>query len=330
MRNLPKARVARLVECHSEQKAGYNQLTMPTTVTHSFSAKHTAEIVNILLQMKNNGLSDYTIKNTSKLLTFLDKHADLNNPDQVKTVIATHTSNNYKRNLCFAYEKYAQLCNIKWQKPHYRQDRNIRKIPTSEKLEMIIAKAGRTLSIKLRISKECGLRPIELQNLKVKDIDTEQRLIYPTTAKHGTARALKISANLTTLLQSHIITHKLNPNDKLFKGDAETYGNAYRETRNALATKLQDPTIQQIKLYDFRHYYATTLYAKTRDILYVKQQLGHTNINNTLIYTQLINLNEEEWTTRIANNVKEDQQLIENGFEYVTERDGIKIYRKRK
>jgi integrase len=303
---------------------------MPTTVTHSFPAKHTPEIVNILLQMKNNGLSDYTIKNTSKLLTFLDQHTDLNNPDQVKTVIATHVSNNYKRNLCFAYEKYAQLQNIKWQMPHYRQDRKIRRIPTSEKLEMIIAKAGKTLATKLRISKETGLRPIEICTLKVKDIDLEQRTIYPSTAKHGTARALKISANLNTLLQTHIITHKLNPNDKLFKGNADAYGNTYRATRNALATKLQDPTIQQIKLYDFRHYYATMLYHKTRDILYVKQQLGHTNINNTLIYTQLININEDEWITRIANNVKEDQELLEHGFEYVTERDGIKIYRKRK
>jgi integrase len=166
---------------------------MPTTVTRPLlepsiptqadatqsMTNRTPQIVNILIQMKNNGLSDYTIKNTSKLLKFLDKHADLNNPDAVKTVIATHVSNNYKRNLCFAYKKYAQLCNIKWQMPKYRQDRKIRRIPTSEKLEMIIAKAGKTLAIKLRISKECGLRPIELQNLKVKDIDLEQKIIYP-------------------------------------------------------------------------------------------------------------------------------------------------------
>jgi hypothetical protein len=72
------------------------------------------------------------------------------------------------------------------------------------------------------------------------------------------------------------------------------------------------------------------LYAKTRDILYVKQQLGHTNINNTLIYTQLININEDEWTCKTATNVKDAIQLIENGFEYIQEIDGIKLYRKRK
>ena len=33
---------------------------------------------------------------------------------------------------------------------------------------------------------------------------------------------------------------------------------------------------------------------------------------------------------KTATNVKEDEELIAAGFEYVTERDGIKIYRKRK
>jgi hypothetical protein len=40
-----------------------------------------------------------------------------------------------------------------------------------------------------------------------------------------------------------------------------------------------------------------------------------------LIYTQLLNLNDDEWTCRTANNVKESTQLIEAGFEYVTEQD---------
>ncbi len=60
------------------------------------------------------------------------------------------------------------------------------------------------------------------------------------------------------------------------------------------------------------------------------QLLGHKNINNTLIYTQLINFESDEFHVRVAKNLKEDEELIEAGFEYVTERDGVKIYRKRK
>jgi hypothetical protein len=38
----------------------------------------------------------------------------------------------------------------------------------------------------------------------------------------------------------------------------------------------------------------------------------------------------EEFTVRVASTIEEDKELIEAGFEYVTDRDGLKIYRKRK
>jgi hypothetical protein len=62
------------------------------------------------------------------------------------------------------------------------------------------------------------------------------------------------------------------------------------------------------------------LYRETKDILYVKQQLGHNNIKNTLIYTQLL-VDEEpdKYTCRVSDNPKETQNLIENGFEYIRE-----------
>jgi len=72
------------------------------------------------------------------------------------------------------------------------------------------------------------------------------------------------------------------------------------------------------------------LYSKTRDILLVKQQMGHRKIETTLIYTQLLNLNDDEWTCRTANNIKDATQLIENGFDYITQIDGLKLFRKRK
>ena len=39
---------------------------------------------------------------------------------------------------------------------------------------------------------------------------------------------------------------------------------------------------------------------------------------------------DDEFTVRVATTLQEDQELIEAGFEYVTDRDGAKIYRKRK
>ena len=291
----------------------------------------TNNTLNILVKMENEGKSDYTIESTTKALRCLAKHADLNNPESIEHFIAKYScSNSYKRNLCVAYKKYADYYKIQWQMPKYRPDERHIQIPTKEKLEMLIAYSGFKMSVKLMLSMECGLRPIELCRLKPNDIDIEQRLVYPTTAKHGSARVLKISLRLQETLQQYISRNKIQPNDKLFNITPRDYSKMFRVTRNNLANKVNDPSLEKIRLYDFRHYFATTLYAKTRDILYVKQQMGHKSIDNTLVYTQLLNLNEEEWTCKTAKTVEEATALIENGFQYVDTMDGIKLYKKRK
>ncbi len=59
--------------------------------------------------------------------------------------------------------------------------------------------------------------------------------------------------------------------------------------------------------------------------------MGHKQLRTTLKYIQLINFDEdEEYTCKTATTIKEAKDLIENGFEYITELDGIKIFRKRK
>ena len=71
-------------------------------------------------------------------------------------------------------------------------------------------------------------------------------------------------------------------------------------------------------------------YHKTKDILYVMKLLGHKNINNTLVYTQLVDFSEEEYVTKVAWTLGEACKLVEAGFEYVCEIEGAKIFRKRK
>jgi len=70
-------------------------------------------------------------------------------------------------------------------------------------------------------------------------------------------------------------------------------------------------------------------YQRTKDILYVKQQLGHRNINNTLMYTQLVNFETDEYHSAVATTIDQAKQLVEAGFEYVTDMEGLKLFRKR-
>jgi hypothetical protein len=72
-------------------------------------------------------------------------------------------------------------------------------------------------------------------------------------------------------------------------------------------------------------------YHKTRDILHVMRILGHKNIMNTLKYTQLVDFEGNEYTSKATKDTEEARQLIENRYEYVcTTPDEIMIFRKRK
>lgn len=97
------------------------------------------------------------------------------------------------------------------------------------------------------------------------------------------------------------------------------------------AYKLNNLRLLQIHFHTIRHWKATIEYAKTRDILHVMKVLGHRNIKNTLIYTHLVEgLRDDEFVCKVAKTPEEIAQLIEAGFEYVCEHDGLKFFRKRK
>jgi len=119
--------------------------------------------------------------------------------------------------------------------------------------------------------------------------------------------------------------------EKLFGGVLCTsVRNSFGQRRRRLALKLQNPRLLQISFHTLRHWKATTEYHRTRDILYVKQLLGHKSINNTLIYTQLISFETDEYSSAVARNLDEARKLVEAGFEYVTDMEGYKVFRKRK
>ena len=102
-------------------------------------------------------------------------------------------------------------------------------------------------------------------------------------------------------------------------------------SRASLALKLQNPRIKSISFKTLRHYKATMEYHRTKDILHVMQLLGHKNIRNTLVYTHLVNFEtEDNYVCKVAKTVREAQELIELGFDFVTDVEGVKLFRKRK
>lgn len=72
-------------------------------------------------------------------------------------------------------------------------------------------------------------------------------------------------------------------------------------------------------------------YHKTKDILHVKEMLGHRDIKTPLIYTQLVQFKSDEYHSATAKMTEKARELVEAGFEYIcTTPEEVMLFRKRR
>jgi len=278
--------------------------------------------------MKRNGLNDLTIKDISNKLKRLSKIANLNNPEEVKMAIANlDITNSTRSSYAKAYNYFTEENGIEWNRPRYKWERKLPIIPSTANVDKIISACTRKYATIFTILKETGLEGHELATTTRNQIDSQQGIISVQGCKGHNSRTLKLKLKTADMLRRYL--HRYTT-DKPFP-NAKAMGEAWRTHRNRLAETLEEPQLKTIPLRNLRHYHATMLYDKTKDILLVKQRLGHKKIETTMLYTQLITFSEnEEYTCKTATTIKEATQPIENGFQYITEIEGTKLFRKHK
>jgi len=75
-------------------------------------------------------------------------------------------------------------------------------------------------------------------------------------------------------------------------------------------------------------------YHKTHDPDYVRRLLGHRSLMSTQIYINMeraiFSENDQEFHVKVAENLDEACKLLAVGFEFVTDLEGKKLFRKRK
>jgi len=280
-------------------------------------------IVNVLIKLKSLGKAESTINSTSKRLTYLGKHTDLNDPLKVSLFIANLSkANSYKANLVKSYQWYVKIHSLAWDKPKYHWEQQKPRIPTTETILSIIKRASKKYQVIFTTLMETGISPMEISKVSVKDIDSEKNLLNVRGFKGHTSRTFKLKPKTIALLIWFFKKYSSLPK-------AERISKAWQRVRDKVA--VDNPNVKKIRLYDLRHFYGTMLYHKTKDILYTKAMMGHKKIETTLLYAQLIDFgSDDEWSCKVANSLNEATALIEIGYEYVTEMDGVKIFRKRK
>ncbi len=51
-------------------------------------------------------------------------------------------------------------------------------------------------------------------------------------------------------------------------------------------------------------------YSKTKDIIYVQKLLGHRDIKTTVLYTQLVNWESDQFHSAVAKTIEEASRLV--------------------
>ncbi|MCW3994490.1 MAG: tyrosine-type recombinase/integrase [Candidatus Bathyarchaeota archaeon] len=282
--------------------------------------------------LKKEGLSDATVETKFKILKLMSKNnVNLDDPEAVKLFIARREtwSNGHRQIAVYAYDHYAKMMKIQWTAPFYRYNPSIPFVPTEKEVDALISACSKKISTTLLALKETGFRIGELWNCKWTDLDEEKSTLKCKAEKHGNPREIRISAKLMSMLNTlpkaneYIFSHS-NLNSHRWRYDRQ---------KTALSKKLQNPRLKQIHFHTLRHFYATKLFNETKNLILVKQKLGHRNINSTMVYTHIVEFDEESqnYHHATAKDDKEAGELIDNGWTYIcTTPQKIMMFRKRK
>lgn len=140
----------------------------------------------------------------------------------------------------------------------------------------------------------CGLRTGEARNLKWKDVDLKNRLIYVHGTKTDNAeRVVPIPLDLLPILN----THKGKQNENVCISEKQQAEKSWRNVKRLMnidmgcqlyRNKVVPPYKVQdnLRLYDLRHTYCTNLEVQGVPISIASRLMGHSNISITAkIYT---------------------------------------------
>jgi integrase len=144
-------------------------------------------------------------------------------------------------------------------------------------------------AIMILIALECGLRANELLGLQVKDIDFGHSILAIKSLKGSNSRLLPIAKSRALELKKHLLKEYKVENLVAIPKDQPVFKLSYN--RFEQVWRMFRPSMTKT-LHSLRHTFAVNTYLRTRDIMLVKNALGHRRIDNTMVYVNYIYAHE--------------------------------------
>ncbi|WP_228448773.1 tyrosine-type recombinase/integrase [Chryseobacterium mulctrae] len=146
----------------------------------------------------------------------------------------------------------------------------------------------------------CGLRCLEVRNLRLCDLDFYRKQLKVVQGKGKKDRYLPLSEHLIRGLKKYIEAEK--PEDFLF-GEPRAnraggeFDSRYSQRGVQWAVKQASKTakiLKEVSVHTLRHSFATHLLEDGMNIVSIKNLLGHENIETTLVYLQIAQLSTQK------------------------------------
>ncbi len=141
----------------------------------------------------------------------------------------------------------------------------------------------------LKMYYACGLRLSEAINLRVKDIDLNEKVLWVRDGKGGKDRMSILSEKLSKDLFNHIEKSGKTKDSFLF---VNRYGDPFnpRTIQKVIEKAKVDANIHKdVHIHTLRHSFATHLLEAGVDIRHIQELLGHSDLSTTQIYTTVSN-----------------------------------------
>jgi integrase len=279
--------------------------------------------------MREKNYSPDTIERYTKILDTLTKRgAILTNSSNVKATIDKQQWDNgtkqHARNAVMLFYKFAHIAETL---PSYKYTEKMIFIPTENEIDQLISGSKHTLATFLQTLKETASRYGEALALKWLDFNTEANTLSINQPEKGSnARSIKISNKLSIMLST--LPHNTN---KIFQyKNKDIVRRSFQRARKRIAKNLGNPRLLQIHFHTLRHWRATIELHKTNNVYTVMKLLGHKSLSNTQKYIGLLPDLTDDYVSEVAHTTQEILNLVNNGYEYVTNNGEDKIFRKRK
>ena len=132
----------------------------------------------------------------------------------------------------------------------------------------------------------CGFRVSELLNLKIDDLDFNEKIGYVRQSKGKKDRVFNIPIFLSKKLEKYIKNQRNLKKEYLFEGPKGRLSS--RNLQKIISSSSKRIGLKkQVHCHTLRHSFATHLLENNVDIRKIQELLGHADLSTTQIYTHI-------------------------------------------